>query len=200
MSAKKTPDQGVDELEKAAAKPPQKARAAVELRLRHASWAEIAETLDYESPLAAQNAVEATLAWLVGAPETYVSMQKQMGMELDLVLRSLAPNAMSSTISDPSDPEPDVKKRKRIANENHLAYVKEYRQTLEQKARLFGLNAPTRVQIDSPDAAALDELVSSVVAAQRGAVPASGNIFDMELADGVYVAVVQERADDADGA
>jgi hypothetical protein len=175
-------------------KPTTKARSAVELRLRHASWAEIAETLDYATPNAAKDAVMKAIAYLAGGPETYIALQQQIGMELDLVLRSLAPKAMARTMKVPDPREVGVPEEQRqqitVDNPDHLTYVREYRATLREKIDLFGLAAPKRIQIDTPGSKELDDLVSAVVVAHRGELPPEGNPFDMELdADGVYVQV-----------
>lgn len=110
-----------------------KAQAAVTLKLYGASYTEIKNTLHYSSAYRARMAVERALA---SAADT-VEDKEKMRYLINKTLDRLKASVMSKAVN-PNDPQ-------------HLAYNARALAILDRQARLYGVDAPTQIQITQND-------------------------------------------------
>jgi hypothetical protein len=107
--------------------------AAVNLRLAGASYSDIAKTLDYSSPYRARTAVEKALAADIASPEERDIARRLADKRLNKLLSSVMSKALN-----PKDPQ-------------HLAYNARAMAVIDRQIKLWGLDAPTQVQISATD-------------------------------------------------
>lgn len=110
-----------------------KAEAAVTLKLYGASYTEIKNTLHYSSAYRAKMAVERALA----AAADSVEDKEKMRFMINKTLDRLKASVMSKAVN-PNDPQ-------------HLAYNARALAILDRQARLYGVDAPTQIQITQSD-------------------------------------------------
>ena len=159
------------------------AEAAVALRIAGANWSEIARALDFHSATAARNAVERILAESV-SEEDREQGRWMMQQRLLRVMRSLYPRATLSEF-------PVDENGERITDENgnpveplydHLGYAKVYLSYIDRRVKLYGLDAPTELNVAySPRAEELQRAVAETVAEIRGHFPEEADILDAEV-------------------
>lgn len=144
-----------------------KAEAGISLRLSGASYTNIAKTLGYSSAFRARQAVEQALAKAADSPEDRDKMRVLTSRRLDRLLQSVMGKAV-----DPRDPE-------------HLGYNARALAIVDRTAKLWGVDAPTQVQVSASDSQIEDYLarVRPLAAADRDAEEA--DILDEgEIVDG----------------
>lgn len=110
-----------------------KAEAAVTLKLYGASYTEIKNTLHYSSAYRARMAVERALAAAADSVEDKEKMRHMINKTLDRLKASVMSKAVN-----PNDP-------------NHLAYNARALAILDRQAKLYGVDAPTQIQITQSD-------------------------------------------------
>lgn len=138
-----------------------KADAALELRHKHLSWDEIAETLGYPTPRHALIAVEKALQRGLHADESKEFMRMLAGKKLEELLFAVWHKA--------TDTE----------REDQAVFVTKAREIIADHAKMFGYIAPTEVAIYNPLEKEIEQLVGQFVA--RGAPEiTAGDIFEME--------------------
>ena len=152
------------------------AEAAVRLRLAGANWSEIAEVLEYATPTLARQAVERHLADTVTDDERELARWTE-GQRLLRVMRSLYPGATSPTISVKEDGG-----SKEIPNPDHLGYAKVYLSYVDRRIKLYGLDAPTELNVAySPRQEELNRAVQETLEQIRGQFPEEADILDAEI-------------------
>lgn len=162
-------------------KPQRTVQAAVKLRTRGASYPEIAELLGYSSPASARVAVEEALATMYAGEQDFKALRAMTSLRYEGLIKSLARKASSDTLEIEEDG-----KKKRVANEEHLAYVREMRSVLDSFSRLHGINAPQVSMLITPEAAQFDQAVRTLVEGHRAIADSpEADIFadDIEDAD-----------------
>lgn len=110
-----------------------KAEAAVTLKLYGASYTEIKNTLHYSSAYRARMAVERALAAAADSVEDKEKMRYLINKTLDRLKASVMSKAVN-----PNDPQ-------------HLAYNARALAILDRQAKLYGVDAPTQIQITQSD-------------------------------------------------
>lgn len=110
-----------------------KAEAAVTLKLYGASYTEIKNTLHYSSAYRARMAVERALAAAADSVEDKEKMRHMINKTLDRLKASVMSKAVN-----PNDPQ-------------HLAYNARALAILDRQAKLYGVDAPTQIQITQSD-------------------------------------------------
>lgn len=110
-----------------------KAEAAVTLKLYGASYTEIKNTLHYSSAFRARMAVERALAAAADSVEDKEKMRYLINKTLDRLKASVMSKAVN-----PNDPQ-------------HLAYNARALAILDRQAKLYGVDAPTQIQITQSD-------------------------------------------------
>lgn len=139
-----------------------KAEAALTLFIAGASATYIAKTLGYSSAFRARQAVERVLASAADSPLERDKMRVLTSRRLNRLLQSVMSKAV-----DPNDPQ-------------HLAYNARALALVDREAKLWGVDAPTQVQISATDER-IQEYVTRVTAlagAQQAAEEA--DILDAE--------------------
>lgn len=139
------------------------AQAALSLKLSGASYTQIAQMLDYSSAYRARSAVERVLASAADSAEDRDMMRELTKRRLDRLLQSVMGKAV-----DTSDPE-------------HLAYNARALAIIDRSAKMYGLDAPTQVQI-TPTHEKVQEYLqkfTEVVGADKDAEEA--DIMDAEI-------------------
>jgi len=120
-------------------------KAAVELRVSGASYAEVAEILALSSAQEALSLVERELAAHL-TPESVEVQRAEASERILLLLQSVVPKATNA-----DDPE-------------HLAASRVALALVDRHIRLHGLDRPTEVILHTPTAHELETWVASVVA------------------------------------
>lgn len=144
-------------------------KAALELKMMGVPFHEIAKLLEFPTPGAARQAVEQAIidsGSFEGEKET---MRSLMGLQLDRWHQSIA-----GKIIDPR-------------NTAQLEYMAMGLRLLERKSRLFGLDAPTKVELHN----ASNEEITSLIGAYQERLgldkPEEGDPFDLvEGEDGIW--------------
>jgi hypothetical protein len=128
----------------AAMDPPTRAAAAVQMAIDGAAYSDIAKVLDYETPAAAKKAVWGTIGDITPDPKQVAEKRELMGRALGKLLSSCMRRA-----TNPHDPD-------------HTNYVRTTLAILDRQARLFGLDAPTAIEIHTPTQREINEYVEHV--------------------------------------
>lgn len=147
-----------------------KAEAAVTMAMMGASPSDIAKTLQYSSAYRAQRAVERALASGSNDPLEREQMRKLMGKKLDRLQAAVMGKAL-----DPADP-------------NQLAFHARALAVIDRQIKLWGVDAPTQIQITASDEhiLAFVEQVSPTAAQDRLAIEADPMDED-DIIDGEVV-------------
>jgi hypothetical protein len=186
---------------KSLARVPEKARtrakAAAAMAIAGATDKEIADQLHFVSPDAARTAWEREIAGAYDPTTDYEAMRRLSSARYEALLKSLAPKALNSKIRVP-DPD-NAGKTILVANDEHLPYSREYRNTLDRIATLHGLNAPQVIKLQSPSQQEFEKLVATMSAQAGLAEDGEGDIFADEQefeedTEGVFVPKDQENA------
>jgi hypothetical protein len=160
-----------------AGRPSQRARAAVRMDGFGFSLADIARMLLFPTPKDAFETITGTIAALV--PEMdLATARKRHSSRLEMLLSAVIPRAI--------DPK----------NDEQLAYSKRANELLDSLARLHGTNAPSQVQVSTPEADEFNRVLNTVFAHRNPDLPKEIDVFDLEEnEDGVFA----EPERDADG-
>jgi len=145
-----------------------KAQGAIQLRLGHATWDEIATIQGYPSAAAAKRAVEAALVRELKSSGDKDQMRRMAGARLDQLLRSVWAKAV-----DPAHPE-------------QMAAIAKARELIAQHAKLFGLDAPSEIVVTNPTSKTIEEWVAMITAGQVPQVDEYDVLEGVEQEDGSY--------------
>lgn len=141
-----------------------RSQAATNLRALGASYAEIAEELEYSSAIEARQVVEATLAGIIDESKDYMALRALEHLRLEGLYRSVAPKAMDET------------------NPDQLGYHRAALSVLDRIAKLHGLDAPQRLEFVNPGAEEFEAVLSAMMhASPQGAI--EPDIFELEAID-----------------
>lgn len=153
--------------------------AAVALKLTGATYPQIAEALDMDSPGIARRAVERGLAQTIDETTDLKGMRALVSRQIDALLRSVWDRA-----TDANDPE-------------HLSYTRAALALVDRKSKLHGLDAPV-VHLVNPNQNELEQWVESM-AHEMGINPVEeGDIFVLEEGPIEELGVEDDRPGDAD--
>jgi hypothetical protein len=145
-----------------------KAQGAIQLRLGHATWDEIATIQGYPTAAAAKRAVEAALVKELKSSGDKEQMRRMAGARLDQLLRSVWAKAV-----DPEHPE-------------QMTALTKARELIAQHAKLFGLDAPTEVVVHNPTTVQIEQWVAAITAGQTPQVEEYDVLEGVEQEDGSY--------------
>lgn len=110
-----------------------RSQSALALKLSGASYTDIAKVMGYSSAYHARQAVERVLAASADSPEDRDKMRVLVDRRLNRLLQSVMSKAV-----DPKDPQ-------------HLAYNARALALVDREAKLWGVDAPTQVQVTAND-------------------------------------------------
>lgn len=153
---------------------PNRALAAVKLRLAGASPGEIAEHLGYVNGRAAQRAVETALARTV-PDEKRDHMRQLLSGRLDTLLRAVMGKARNQKHPD------------------QLSAVRAAVAIIDRQAKLHGADRPTEIAVYTPMASEIEQFVAAINAAKMGALPEEADIVDGEVAEDSEGQLAQPR-------
>lgn len=141
-----------------------KANAALDLRLAGYSWEEVAEIVGYPDARAAQVNIERALeAHLKEDERSQGRMRDMAGRRLERLLRAVWHKAI-----DPESPE-------------QMAAQDRARQVISQYSKLYGLDAPTEVNLHAnPSEHEIDRWIAAVVSAKDN-LPEEADIVDADI-------------------
>lgn len=171
------------------------ARAAYKMMIAGASDVEIADQLAYVTPGQARAAWEMVMGQTFDNQMDYRAARNVATARLTSLMKSLAPRALSEWeyIDDPKDPQ----KRKKVRNEEHIAYSQQYLRTLDRLIRLQGLDAPQVLQLVTPSVQEMESVIAALTKQANGEADEEGDIF-AEDENGDYVAESELKKDDDD--
>lgn len=150
--------------------------AALTLKMGGASYAEIAQMLDFDSAAQARQACEQAIIESGSYDGDKENLRALMGLQLDQWHRSIA-----TKIIDPT-------------NNAQLEYMAMGLRLLERKSRLFGVDAPTKIELhdaSNEEIAALIEKYEEKLGLAR---PVEGDPF-VEDEDGVWIEAKDEMGE-----
>lgn len=162
---------GTEEEEKALVRNPRRrsAKAALELKMMGANFVEIAKVLEFESPSAARMAVESALIESGHGDADKESIRSLMGLQLDQWHKSIATKIVDSKLT------------------GQLEYMAMGLRLMERKARLFGIDAPTKVELHNADDHEIQALIGAYQERLGLSRPEEGDPFELvEGEDGVW--------------
>lgn len=141
-------------------------RSALTLWSSGATYGDIAAQLRFRSPQQAQIAIERALSEQVDDTTDRTKQRRKVSLTLERMLRSVMPKAVN-----PEHPE-------------QLAAVRAATGLVDRYARLNGLDAPVKVEVNMPEQAELERFVHLAAVGAGLAVPEEGDPFaDIEDAE-----------------
>lgn len=144
---------------------PTRAAAALALRIDGAGWSDIARVLDYSSAQRARKAVERVLADEAASVEQIEHVRWLNARRLEKILNSLMKRA-----TNPKDPD-------------HLQYARMAVVVIDQHSKLYGANAPQKMNVQvTPAQVELERWVMQM-AQQVAADQQEADIIDAEIVD-----------------
>jgi hypothetical protein len=144
---------------------PTRAASALQLRIDGASYSDIAKVLEFRDAALARYAVEVALANEARSHEDVEQMRWIEARRLERVLSSLMRRATNPTDQD------------------HLAYARTALAVIDRHIKLYGLDAPSKVDVTyTPSKAQLDEFVNRLTQAAHGPV-IEADIVDAEIVE-----------------
>jgi hypothetical protein len=148
--------------------PPSRAAAAVVMAIEGAGYDDIARVLDYGSPMQARRALWDAIAASGADHDDVEKMRALQSRRLDKLLYSVMRRATKN-----SDPDQVVYGRLALA-------------ILDRQAKLYGLDAETKVVVYTPTQKEIAEYARNVTEALRTAagVAAEADIIDVEVIEG----------------
>jgi hypothetical protein len=137
-----------------------RSHAAVALRIAGATYADIAQTLGYQTPVRAAAAVEMALAGTV-SDESREGMRVLEGQRLEGLLRSVWGKATNEQ------------------NPDQMVAVRTALSIIDRHARLFGLDAPQEMVVYTPAAQEIEAWVAQMAHKVKGALPQEADVIDV---------------------
>lgn len=171
------PDADIDleALKRQATNPSRRAWAAFAMRKRSIPYQEIADFLEYENASMAKAAVCGVIA-ATAHPEDTETLRQTLIAGLEDQLRRSILMASASSFRDADG--------KTYPNESRLAWHAQARADFEVLAKISGAQAAAQVQLLTPEAAQLDEIVREIERLQGRAVVEADVLELEEIRDG----------------
>lgn len=139
-----------------------RSRAAAALRIAGASYADVAETLEYASPSEARKAVEQVLAETVDETRDYQALRALASLRLEGLLKAVIDKA-----TNPQHPD-------------QLGFHRAALSVVDRWVKLHGLDAPQRVALITPASEEFERVVSLMMSASPVRTAAEADIFELE--------------------
>lgn len=140
-----------------------RASAALSLRIDGASFEQIAKALEFQDGSTARRAVEYALASITHTPEEVEHVRYLNARRLERILASLMRRATS-----PKDPD-------------HLAYARTALVTIDRHIKLYGADAPAKMNVTyNPTVGQIEEWVMATARQVHGEI-AEADILDVEV-------------------
>lgn len=186
--------------ERAVAKLPSRtASAALAMAVHGATDAEIAAQLGYSSARSARIAWETAMANTIDPDTDTKTLRSLTHLRLEKALAAVSERALSSTIvteelADPDDPEsPRVKKVRE--NTDQLAWLSMWLRIVDKETQLHGLNAATKLEVNSPQIREFEEFVQRATKAITVHQPQEGNIFADDDDDAIEAVILDANGE-----
>jgi hypothetical protein len=147
--------------------PQNRAAAALQLRIDGAGWGDIAKILEFKTNRDAQIAVESALANEAKSVEDVDQVRFLEARRMERILSSLMRRA-----TNPSDPD-------------HLAYARTAMVVIDRHTKLYGADAPQKLNVTyNPAAGQIEQWVSAMARQVHGELE-EADILDVEVIDDV---------------
>jgi hypothetical protein len=147
---------------------PRSAKAAVAMKIAGASYADIAQVLDYVNATSARMAVEQALAEAADDTSDYKALRALESLRLDGLLKAAYPKAIDKNSPD------------------QIAFMQKSLQIIDRQIKLHGVDAPQVISLVTPTTEEFDQAVQLLVAAKGDQENPEADIFALEQApDGV---------------
>jgi hypothetical protein len=156
--------------------PGKRAWAAFAMRKRMIPFEEIAEFLDYDTPGHAASAVYGIVA--ATAPTSPEGMETLRGTIIAGLEDQLRRSITMASANEFVDAEGN-----RYPNHDRIAWHAEARRDYEILARVSGAQAAAQIQLISPEAAELDQIVRAIEARQGRSI-VEADVVDVEVIEG----------------
>jgi hypothetical protein len=149
-------------------------KAAAVMLISGATPQEIADTLDYVTASQAKDAAYGVIGNTFRPGVDYAAFQQLAGARLEAVMKAVAPLALNRYVEVD---DPKTGKKKKVRNEEQFPALREYRGAVTDWIKLYGLQAPTRVEIQTPAAQEFAAVVGQLVELAKGPSAIEGDIF-----------------------
>lgn len=145
---------------------PTRAAAAVAMKIDGAGYSDIARVLEYSSAQRARLAVEEAIGAQAGSPEQIEHIRFLNSRRLERLLQSMMKRA-----TNPKDPD-------------HLAYARMVVVVIDRHLRLWGADAPQKLDVTySPAAGEIERWATQMAAQVHGPQPVEADITSMTIVD-----------------
>lgn len=140
-----------------------KAEAAVTMAMYGASDSDIAKTLHYSSPYRARMAVERALAGAEHTLDDQEKVRKLIGKRLNRLLAAHMGQALD------------------VNNPNQLAHSARALAIVDRQAKLYGVDAPTQIQVSMADSEIQEFIEAMLPATMQDKLAIEADILDAEI-------------------
>ncbi len=156
---------------------PTRAAAAVAMKIDGAGYSDIARVLEYSSAQRARKAVEDAIAAQAGTPDQLEHIRWVNSRRIERIIASIMPRA-----TNPKDPD-------------HLMYARMAIVTIDRHLRIWGADAPQKLDVTySPAAGEIERWAMRVAEQVHGPQPEEGNI--MQIDNVIDVEIVDDKEED----
>lgn len=156
---------------------PTRAAAAVAMKIDGAGYSDIARVLEYSSAQRARKAVEEAIAAQAGTPDQLEHIRWVNSRRIERIIASIMPRA-----TNPKDPD-------------HLMYARMAIVTIDRHLRIWGADAPQKVDVTySPAAGEIERWAMSLAATVHGPQAEEGNI--MQIGNVIDAEIVEDEEED----
>lgn len=163
VQASEKADKFLSEIKGATEDSPTRAAAAVAMKIDGAGYSDIARVLEYSSAQRARTAVEDAIAAQAGSPEQIEHVRWVNSRRIERIIASLMARA-----TNPKDPD-------------HLMYARLAIVTIDRHLRIWGADAPQKIDVTySPAAGEIEKWAMDMAAQFQGEQPQPGNIMQVE--------------------
>lgn len=138
-----------------------RARAATALRVHGATYAEIADQLEYPTESEARKAVEGVLASTADETKDYRALRALANLRLEGLFKAVAGRALNE-----NDPD-------------QLGFHRAASQIMDRWIKLNGLDAPQRIEFTNPSTEEFENVITLMVASAGEEKVSEADIFEL---------------------
>lgn len=156
---------------------PTRAAAAVAMKIDGAGYSDIARVLEYSSAQRARRAVEEAIAAQAGTPDQLEHVRWINSRRIERIIASIMPRA-----TNPQDPD-------------HLMYARMAIVTIDRHLRIWGADAPQKIDVTySPAAGEIEKWAMEMAERFQGKPPQEGDI--MQIDNVIDAEIVDDKEED----
>lgn len=164
----------------------QRGRAAVNLRLSGASFADIAEELGYSTAKSAETAYVSALAQM-HPMSSWETLRQEAALRAELLLRRSLSMAQADYLEDHTTGE-------KLPNPDRLRWHEQAGKDLTLLVNITGAKAPARLEVTA-STQELNSMVNTLLVAQGEQAEIEADVFDIGEIEAIEAEIVEEGRD-----